>query len=231
MAADTSGSAALGSHPRHPGLEWEPGAPRFDVGGKSWRVPSDPKAPWGWSIPEMLPGGKALAAWAAPCSIPQNLLFPVSLKSIFHCFPRIKQAPTARQDLQGVDDVIIGFFPHKPGSLKYQWSTTHMIQPGWNFFLYFEPPHTWLLPKASSSISTPINPNPPGLELELGSPRSLKQTLGWGQVVGGFSPILSENPYSLANLLPAKTRIFFECQNRMFLTISGHSKSVFLFSF
>lgn len=90
MAADTSGS-----HPWHPGLEWEPGEPRFGVGGRFWQVPSDPKAPWARSIPKMLPGREA--AWTEPPSVPQNLLFPILLKSIFHCFPRIKQAPTAHQ--------------------------------------------------------------------------------------------------------------------------------------
>lgn len=68
---------------------------------------------------------------------PSHLLFPISLKSIFHCFPRIKQAPTAPQDLQGVGDVTAGFSPHKPGSLKYQCSTTQVIQPRWNFFPIF----------------------------------------------------------------------------------------------
>lgn len=130
MAANPWGSAALGSHPWHPGLEWELGAPRFGVGGKFWQLPSGPK---GQEHPgdasrtrssldrPTLSSPKPAPSYFLKINIP---LLPKG-KAGSHCSP----GPA--------DDVIFGFFPHKPGSLKYQCSTTQVTQPHWKFFPIF----------------------------------------------------------------------------------------------
>lgn len=79
-------------------------------------------------------------------------------------------------------------FPHinlDPWSINAQphrWSNHAGI-----FFPYFEPPNTWFFPKQQLWFNIHKSKSP-GLESDLGSPRSLKKTLGWAGVVGFFFP-------------------------------------------
>lgn len=88
-------------------MEWEPGAPRFGVGGRFWQVPSDPNAPWARSIPEMLPGREG-----RPTFSPSKPALSYSLKINIPLLSKDKAGSHCSPGLQGVDDVIIGFFPH-----------------------------------------------------------------------------------------------------------------------
>lgn len=152
-------------------------------------------------------------------SLPISLLFPKKQKDVYF------QGERTNWDLQVIGVGITGLFLHIPGSQQQQMSqpARHPTATG-DFYCISRHRTPCHFLKRAGFISMPVNQKAQALNW---AHSDLWNTLEFGVGFVECFRTLSENYYFLTNSLPTKRQFFFECQNRMFLTISGHLNAFF----